>query len=366
MTTSEPVAALPVEAAEKVDLATPRWDLEAWRRAPLVRPGADPRFEIRRLGAESFEAVYDLVEAAFGKRRPRALFDWLYRRNPLGPARCWALADHDGALVSTRTAFPWPTAFGERRIEGWLGGDLATAPAWQGHAVRNDLADTVKAQWPPWDVIAFSWPNAISLRRIARRGWGTRPLGPVPRLVLSLRRGPSLRASFLRRLGARTRRAVAVHPVRRFDGDFDRATRRGMAWGGVWFPHDADFLNWRYLDHPTREYHARAVFQGDQPAGYCVVALDGPKAMLMELVTAAGDERHRSALLEAALGLAREAGCERIVAPCTPGWRHQSYLRAVGFGDARSRTQIVVSASSPAWCCDLRLWQIAGGDHDAW
>jgi len=62
---------------------------EQWLHAPMDEASPDPRFEVRRARPEDFEAIFDLVDDVFDMKRPRAQYDWLYRRNPYGLARCW-------------------------------------------------------------------------------------------------------------------------------------------------------------------------------------------------------------------------------------------------------------------------------------
>ena len=62
---------------------------EEWLSLAVPEPSPDPRFEVRRAEDHEYELVYDCVDAAFGKKRPRAVYDWLYRDNPYGRAQCW-------------------------------------------------------------------------------------------------------------------------------------------------------------------------------------------------------------------------------------------------------------------------------------
>ncbi len=76
--------------------------------------------------------IYDLVDAAFGVKRSPAVYDWLYRRNPYGTARCWVAFDRSsGRLLSSLAGWPWPMARGTQAREGLLWGDWATAPGMQ-------------------------------------------------------------------------------------------------------------------------------------------------------------------------------------------------------------------------------------------
>ena len=54
---------------------------------PVTEGPADSPFLVRRAAPSEFERVYDTVDAAFGRKRPRALYDWLYKQNSGGTAR---------------------------------------------------------------------------------------------------------------------------------------------------------------------------------------------------------------------------------------------------------------------------------------
>src|SRR6185295_3782939 len=94
-------------------------------------------------------------------------------------------------------------------------------------------------------------------------------------------------------------KAVAgrVEAVQRFDSSFDDVTRRCMAWDGYWSPHDADFLNWRYLGDPVAEHLALALMVGTTLTGYSVVRVEGGRARLMEFVVPHEPPRVAHALL---------------------------------------------------------------------
>ena len=54
--------------------------LDEYLSLPIGLTCTDPRVEVRRVSEGEFERVYECVDAAFGTKRPRAAYDWLYRR----------------------------------------------------------------------------------------------------------------------------------------------------------------------------------------------------------------------------------------------------------------------------------------------
>ena len=155
-----------------------------------------------------------------------------------------------------------------------------------------------------------------------------------------------------------------MEEVGRFDSGFDEVTERCMAWKGFWSPHDAEFLNWRYLDRPLGTHRALAVLDGDEVAGYCVVRSDGRTGLLMEF-TAPEPGEVPLLLLRSAMEAARAAGCRRLAFDATPGWRHWPTFRAAGLEDRRPRRFLQVDTYHPLGAGRLEDWQLLPGDDDA-
>ena len=136
---------------------------EEWLRMPLPREAGDPRFEIRRAPPSEFERIYDLVDATFGVARPRVLYDWLYRRNPAGMARCWIVSEkRSGHLIGSAAHLPWPIARSGEALWGFQVGDAVAAPGFQ----RQGISE-LRGRAHTWDPdhakeIRFAWPSATS------------------------------------------------------------------------------------------------------------------------------------------------------------------------------------------------------------
>ena len=86
----------------------------------------------------------------------------------------------------------------------------------------------------------------------------------------------------------RRRSSESTEEVRRFDTHFDPVTVRHMRTPLFWCPHNADFLNWRYLDHPTETYVAFAVVEKEEPIAYAVARIDAEEAAVVEFVADPG------------------------------------------------------------------------------
>lgn len=361
-------------------LPTARDRYEAWLRKPAASDSSDPRFEIRLADPSEYERVYDLVDTAFGVPRPRSLYDWAYRRNPLGAARCWVGVERgSGRIVCSAAHFPWPIARDGEAVCGTQAGDAAVDPEYQRQGITS-LRRTVQESNPLHaSETRIGWPNEKSIGRMRKSSRGAEIAGPLYEGVFpldsSVRRisrewakrlvatGGRLREGWTRDGGA-TRRDLTVEAVGHFDSGFDEVTRRCMAWKGFWSPHDAEFLNWRYLDRPVGTHRALAVRAGDEVAGYCVVRTDGGKGLLLEFAAPERGQVPRL-LLRTALEAAREAGCRHLGFFATPGWRHWPAFHAAGLAPRRPHRFLQLVGSPALGAQTLENWQLVPGDGDS-
>jgi hypothetical protein len=335
---------------------------EEWFQTPLREESRDSRFEARRAHPSEFERHYDLVDEVFGGKRPRAVFDWLYRGNPAGVAHCWVLEEKaTGRLISQEAQWPWPLAHGPKPCLGYLLGDSGVAPDWRHQGIAEVRRRATDADPLDAAAVKFGWPNEKSVGRLRKHARLHQLIGPVLEGAFDLGGGP--RSAWRRLWAAACRRGLRVEEVTRFDSGFDALTERTMTWKGFWCPHDAEFLNWRYFAHPTRSYLALAALDGDDPAGYCVLRSDGHTALLMEFAAPEASAAPRL-LLQRALEAARDAGCRRLAFHAPPGWRHWPSFRAAGFAERRSDRTLHVRGTPDPDAYRIEGWQVLPGDCD--
>ncbi len=136
-----------------------------------------------------------------------------------------------------------------------------------------------------------------------------------------------------------------------------------MTWPGFWSPHDAEFLNWRYLGHPTAQYLAFALVDGHKLAGYYVLRIDRQTSWLMEFVAPVSPRRLASAMLLHLIETARASGCSHLSFSAPPRWRHWKVLHAAGFLPMRSEVYLWPSGDEPE-LTQLHMWQWVPGDMD--
>jgi hypothetical protein len=376
------------ETGSAVPLAAPfrfpRVDrFEEWLHAPAQLESMHPRFDIRRALPAEFDGIYDLVDDAFGFKQSRARYDWMYRRNPYGTARCWVVFDRaSGRLVGSTASWPWPMARGAHCVEGSQYGDSVVAPGWQRKGIRALRGKVWRSHAWEGKHIGLSWPNEKSRGAIIKRGAAARIVGPVPKAVLMLNAKAYLAEhnwpAFVsaaggavvdtaltawRKLLLQGQAGLAFEAVRRFESSVDEVTQQCMSWPGFWSPHDAEFLNWRYLGHPTARYLAFALVDSCKLAGYYVLKIDGQASWLMEFVTPDSPRRLASALLLHLIETAKAAGCTHLTFSAPPRWRHWKLLHAAGFLPVPSEIYLSPQGEEPE-LIQLAMWQWVPGDMD--
>lgn len=368
---------------------------DEFMRLPTTRESADPRFDVWRATEQDYERVFDCVDESFGRRRPRAVYDWLYRRNPYGRARVWVVSERaTGRLLKTGAYFPWPVWRGDQPLPGSLCGDVATVPDWQRRGLSKIRREVRRSH--PWhgSICTIAGPNEGSRVVTTKAGEAESILGALPGGVAVLRPKPVLErfgiprpliplgsgaisglASAVRAVALRPRAARAkatdnaaalrVEPCPRFEDAIDDVTERTMAFPAYWCPHPAAFLNWRYLDHPVESYSAFVLLEGESPIGYSVLRIAGEDATLSELAVASSPRTHGALLLHRTLEIAREAGCATVRFFAPPVWRHWGLLRRAGFIPYRTKNYLDVSyQADKEGALDLRRWQLTPGDRD--
>ena len=355
---------------------------EEWLHAPAPLESTHPRFDIRRAVPAEFESIYDLVNHTFGFTRSHSHYDWIYRRNPYGTARCWVVFDRaSGQLVHSRASWPWPIARGAQSVDGFLNGDSVVARGWQRQGIHGLRSDSSNSHAWHAKTIALGWPNDLNRRFWIKRR-ASQIVGPFAKAVLILNakgylaehKWPALVSAAggavvdtalkaWSKLVLRNQAGLEVEAVRRFDSSFDEVTQRCVVWPGFWSPHNADFLNWRYLEHPSARHLAFALVHHRELVGYYVLRIDHEASWLTEFVTPVTPRPLAAAMLRHLIATARAAGCTHLSFAAPPKWRHWKLLHSAGFLPVRSNIYLWLGTEELG-IRKLPLWQLVPGDMD--
>lgn len=354
-----------------------------WLNAPMDFVSPDPRFEFRRATPADFPRIYDLVDAVWGQSTPSAHRDWAYLKNPSGIARCSLMFEVSSReLVKSVAAWPWPIAYGRSRLEGRFAGDGVTVPRFQRQGISKLGRAFTRAHPFYGRAVSISVPNERS-RGARTKGGVPAPLGPLPWAMLVLDWHRFLNSRSVPNIGARVLGSLAnnltnlwhrkfdasgstirVEEITRFDSSVDEPTFECMGTQTYWCPHDAEFLNWRYFDHPRHSYLAQVALVDDAPKGYSVIRIDGDHAFLMEFVAPRDPEGLARSLLRGSIEAARNAGCDRIAFYATSKWRFWKLLHQIGFVNRPSEVYIYTRHPDGNGATVEENWQLLPGDSD--
>lgn len=370
-----------------MEIPIPPDPYDEFMNSPVTNPeSSDPRFRVKRIPEAEFERAWALVDAAFGKVRPREQYEWMYRQNPYGRARLWGMEEvATGKLIKTGGGFPWPVWKGSEVLRGGLSGDAGTSPEWQRKGLSRIRRAVTSSHAFRDGVCQIAWPNEGSQAVMRDAGKGGDILGMVTGGVIPLNAGPMLRSRMpqwladiagqslqlpfrlLQRasLPATTPDTLRAEPLDRFDARFDTVTLNTMHFDGFWCPHNHVLLNWRYLQHPVERYQALAVYRADTPVAYAVLRLDQHKCTLSEFAAPVGEPEVCKTLMALCLQIARDADAAYMAFFATPNFRHWPLFRRAGM--LRFTTKNCLEAAwrdHPEGVAEMDNWQILPGDRD--
>jgi hypothetical protein len=286
-------------------------------------------------------------------------FDWLYKLCPSGEARVWVAMDPDsGKLAGAAAAFPRRIRIGDRIELGCVFGDFCVSPE------HRSLGPAIQLQRKCLDSVmngeftaAYDLPSA-SMLAIYRR-LGAAPGGQLVRMTKLLRsnakiatkvkpkllaQGLSVAANAvlsLKRgsLQSRTRATLQKH-TGRFGSEFtDLASRIGSRLGRC-VERSAEYLNWRYADHPQQQYEVLTARRQGLLEGYLVFQVRGTDASVVDWF---GDPADLRADLVRGLILALQSGeSEAIHVPVLSSHPLSDELIALGFRPRESSPVVFV------------------------
>ncbi len=345
-------------------------------------------FAVRRAVPADRAEQARLFNLCFGKDKGPDTFAWKYERNPDGAAISLLACDEDGRVVGGYSYMPRRFLRDGRPVVLWQASDAMTEPAWRGRGIFTGLDDEAAAcagqMGSDW---AFAYSGRQSLKGFLRNGWVQLGHAPLYRLLLRSRRalGRLGRAGRLATLAAplgdlllagRRERlaagAATLAPLPRFDASVDALFEAAAPRVGLVGVRDARWLNWRYVDTPSRRQECWALRRDGALAGYLVTEIRDGLAHLVD--HCAADEAARAALLAGFCGLAAARGCDEATALLFAHHPAVPHLRALGYRPPRGTKPFrdifpyivrACRADAPAADRALSRWHLADGDRDA-
>ena len=345
------------------------------------------RADAARDRASLVDALHRFLTPHLTREQSEARFTWLYGPGPHGTPRVWIARASGGSVIGAAAAFPRLLRLGAEEEQGWVLGDFCIHPEYRslGPAVqlqRVFLEEARAGALRFW----YDFPSA-SMVAVHRR-LGLRPTHEVVRMAKPLRverkLEPILRsrllaslvaapANWILRVGdARDGKAEGYEiglESGRCGPEFTHLDRNASKDWGLSTVRSAEYLNWRFRDHPLQRYEVLAARRGGELQGYVVFTepVRGADCGIADLVGEDGSPV-LEALLRALLARLRAAGVGTASFPLLETHAWTPRIQRLGFRP-RERTPVVI-AGQPRDACMAHLerggrWHLLYGDRDA-
>ncbi|MFZ0637823.1 MAG: GNAT family N-acetyltransferase [Candidatus Acidiferrales bacterium] len=276
-------------------------------------------------------------------------FDWLYLRNPHGPARAWLASDGStSALIGASAVFPRQMRFCGKEISACVLGDFCIHPDYRslGPALQLQRA-TIAGMQAAGIEFGYDLPSASMLGVYQRLGIA--PRESLVRMARPLRadqqigqrvknetvaRGLSAAGNLVLQLRDWRLKESEGWTIALHDGlageEFLELGNAAEKSGGLCVYRSAAYLNWRYREHPSRKFELLTARHHGKLKGFLVLEQVGADVTIVDLFGV--DERELwQSLLARAVTLSRERGMATLSAPVIASHPRAAQLEALGF-----------------------------------
>lgn len=273
---------------------------------------------MRRAEPGDEDAILNLLKVTMGEsetlKRTSELWRWKHVNNIFGPSYVQVACAPEDGIVGLRAFMQWRFNFGGRSISAVRAVDTATHPKYQRMGIFSNLTkrvvEDVKQDGVP---LIFNTPNQLSMPGYLKMGWShVGVFHPMVR-VLNTRRflfglirsrmkssdaPPYPHEAFFRRplpeAAAILDDASGIEPLLSSYEDLNGV-------GAIFTPRSADYIRWRYAQHPYITYRAATVGADGHPQA-CAIFRTNTRFGLKEVV-----------LSEVLLGKPDEKACRALV-----------------------------------------------------
>jgi hypothetical protein len=338
----------------------------------VVRPA-----DLQADRAQLIRLLSDTLNSSADARR----FEWLYLKNPDGAARAWLAKDGaSGHYMGASAIFPRRVKVRKQEITACIFGDFGIERDYRtlGPAVQLQRA-TLKGMREAGFAFGYDLPStsmlgvyrrleiepAQSLLRMAKPLRANRKISQAvkPAVVAG---AASAAANFALATRDSLRRSkssadISAH-TGRFAAEFTELANRADAGGAGHVHRTAEYLNWRFLDHPQRRYEILTAREGKELKGYLIFMEEGSDARIVDWF---GEDvaEIRNSLVSHAVEILRGRNTETVSLPISAShpWRFE--LESLGFRARES--QPIVTVENKAGAVERAPWFFLEGDRES-
>lgn len=287
-------------------------------------------------------------------------YEWLYCKNPEGMARVWVAREAEtGMIIGVSAAFPRRIHRGGEEVRGYVLGDFCIHPDYRslGPALalqKSSLEDLSKDgagflfDFPSTSMLAIykrlRIEPQVSAIRFAKPLRADRQIQKrIPNkaagatLAVAANAALRLRDAGLGRLSAWNVNEEAAPCGEEFTLAFRHwALRMGTCAG-----RSAEYLNWRFLQHPQRRYHFLTARKNGKLCGYLIYHWAGEDATVVDLFSE--EEQVSKALLVETIAITRSYGVNTLSAPFLKTHSGRKTFEDCGFQPRESAPVVVLT-----------------------
>lgn len=279
--------------------------------------------EIRRYQDGDEAGIQTLFREVFGKERPIEEWEWKFRSPSSTQVPFVLVAEHEGKIVGHVGCTIVQMKYGAHLIRAGARVDTMVSPSARGQGLYQKLNTRLLQEADKEGIqMLYGYP-AQKAHELLTKQLDAFTVGNIPRWVrlqrvdrLIASRVPAFRGvarllfSPLRFVGSGSmKRASQVESVTECDARFtELAHCSSMKVGLI---RDKDYLNWRYHQHPTKQYNMRAIEDDKGLFGYVVSYEEERNGMrvghIVDLVIRGQDRQKEDDLFSAVLYDLRKA-----------------------------------------------------------
>ncbi len=346
-------------------------------------------WEVRNGGEQDLKGILSLRRVVFGEMEEDKLdprfWKWEFMEGPAGKGLIYIVEDGT-EIIGHFADLPRRFMMDGKIVHGTLSVDLMVAPNYRRHGIFEKMGRyailRVKEE-------GNSFTTAYPIRKetisgFKKMGWKEVLLLPVlvypirfrgivnrylRFLPLSLLIGGFARVCYHTLYGLFKRRrgsGVEIERVEKLDGLFEHFLEKNISLYPIMGIRDRNYMNWRYLRHPTRTYLIfRAVEKGEMK-GYIILRrvnlLGFNSAAIVDLL--AIDEDALTALVEEGIAYSRREGVDLLSFMVPETHPYYRLLRKDGFLRSPKAFRFMIYSQEEKRLFDPYGWYVTWGDTD--
>lgn len=334
---------------------------------------------------EEKTALITFLSTYLSKEAGEARFDWLYCKNPFGKARAWVVCDSEtGKIIGLSAAFPRRVTSAGANVPGYVLGDFCIHPDYRSLgpalALQRTTLEDLSSEGSGF---VFDFPSNSMLAIYKRLRVETS--ATMIRYAKPLRANRQIRRRIPNQLAARGLAAAANVALRVRDAglrrssawaieeetklcgeEFTRAAQQWSARIGTCPVRTADYLKWRFLQHPQRRYRLLTARKESELCGFLIYHLEGEDAVIVDLLAEA-DGAFKALLVEA-IEMARGHRVHTLSVPFLPSQAGRYLLEDCGFEPRESSPVILLNlpwSAKNQGNLDANRWYLTHGDRES-